>query len=132
MWETFLLSYKYFGCQSCCLFLLPEVCENHFKEENISIGGSEQRRDELFWINFRQTWLINLFGLILVDLTFSTFIFSIDIKLCIRYAIVLFGLLILLERFYDFVQFFAWYILKYRQLCLHKYLKNWVLCLIIA
>ena len=28
--------------------LLLEVCKNHYKKENISVGGSEQRRDKLF------------------------------------------------------------------------------------
>ena len=39
---------KYFSCQSSCLLLSLEVCKNHYKKENISVGGSEQRRDALF------------------------------------------------------------------------------------
>ena len=80
MWGTFLSNYKYFSCQSSCLLLLLEVCKNHCKKENISVGGSKQRRDALFWIHVRETSL-NLFGLLLLSLSFSTFIFSIDIKL---------------------------------------------------
>ena len=57
MWGTFLSNYKYFSCQSSCLLLLLEVCKNHYRKENISVGGSEQRRDALFWINLRETWL---------------------------------------------------------------------------
>ena len=57
MWGTFLLNYKYFSCQSICLLLLLEVCKNHDRKENISVGGSEQQRDALFWIHLRETWL---------------------------------------------------------------------------
>ena len=128
MWGTFLSNYKYFSCQSSCLLLLLEVCKNHYKKENISVGGSDQRRDTLFWIHLRQTWL-NLFGLILAALSFSAFIFWIGIKLFIRHPAVLYSILILLEQ--D-VQLPSWCILKDRQLCLHKYLKYWVLYPIIA
>ena len=48
---------KYFSCQSICLLLLLEVCKNHDRKENISVGGSEQQRDALFWIHLRETWL---------------------------------------------------------------------------
>ena len=54
---TFLSNYKYFSCKSSCLLLLLEVFKNHYRKENISVGGSEQRRDALFWINLRETWL---------------------------------------------------------------------------
>ena len=128
---TFLSNYKYFRSQSSWLLLLLEVCKNHYKKENISVGRSDQRRDELFWIHFRQTWL-NLFGLILAALNFSTFISSIGVKLFIRHPLVLFGILILLEQVDDFVQLPLWCILKDRQLYLHKYLKYWVLYRIIA
>ena len=37
--------------------LLLEVCKNHYRKEKISVGGSEQRRDELFLIHLRETWL---------------------------------------------------------------------------
>ena len=126
MWKTFPSNYRYFRWQSSCLLLLLEVCKNHYKKENISAGGSEQRRDALFWIPLRQTWL-NLFGLILIALSFSTFIFSIGINLFARHPVVPFGILILLEQVDDFVQLPPWCILKDRQLCLHKYLKYWVL-----
>ena len=62
-----LISYK-----SSCLLLLLEVCKNHYKKEN-SVCGSNQHRCT-FRIYLRQTWL-NLFGLILTALRFSTFIF---------------------------------------------------------
>ena len=29
-------------------FLLLKVCINHYRKENISVGGNEQRRDALF------------------------------------------------------------------------------------
>ena len=41
-------NYKYLSCQSSCHLLLLEVCKNHYKKENIRVGGSEQRRDALF------------------------------------------------------------------------------------
>ena len=50
--ETFLLNYKYFSCQSSCLLLLLEVYKDHYKKENISVGGSEQSRDVLFQLRF--------------------------------------------------------------------------------
>ena len=130
MWRTFLSNYKYFSCQSSCLLLLLEVCKNHYRKENISVGGSEQRRDALFWIHLRETWL-ELFRL-LMSLSFSTFIFSSGIKLFIRHPVVLFDILILSEQFDGFVQLHPWCILKDRQLCLHKYVKYWVLYPIIA
>ena len=52
-----LSNYKYFSCQSSCLLLLFEVCKNHCKKENFSVGGSKQRRDALFWIHLSQAWL---------------------------------------------------------------------------
>ena len=127
MWGTFLSNYKYFSCQSSCLLLLLEVCKNHYKKENIGVGGSKQRRDALFWIHLRETWL-KLFGLLLVSMGFEMFIFSIGIKLFIRHPLLLFGILILLEQF----ELPPRCILKDRQLCLHKYLKYWVLYPIIA
>ena len=63
VWGTFLSNYKYFSCQSSCLLLLLEVCKNHYRKENISVGGSEKRGDALVWIHLRQTWL-ELFRLI--------------------------------------------------------------------
>ena len=131
MWGTFLSNYKYYSCQSNCLLLLLEVCKIHYKKENISVGSSAQRKNALFWIHLRETWL-KILELHLVALSFSTFIFSVGIELFIRHPVVLFGILILLEQFDDFVQLFRWCILKDRQLCLHKYLKYWVLHLIIA
>ena len=124
VWGTFLSNYKHFSCQSSRLLLLLEVCKNHYEKENISVGVSGQRRDALFWIHLRQTWP-NLFGLILAALSFSSFIFSIGIKLFFRHPIVLFGILILLEQVDDFMQLPPWCILKDRQLCPHKYLKHW-------
>ena len=94
---------KYFSYQSDCLLLFLEVSKNHYKKEKISVGGSEQRRDAQFWIHLRETWLI-IFRLFLVALSFSTFIFSIGIKLFIQHPIVLFGILILSEQFDGFVQ----------------------------
>ena len=55
MWGTFLSNYKYFSCQSNCLLLLLEVCKNHYRKENISVGGSKQRRDALLLIHLRET-----------------------------------------------------------------------------
>ena len=72
---TFLSNYKHFSCQSSCLLLLLEVCKNHYRKENISVGGSKQGRDTLFWIHLRETWL-NVFILLYVSMSFSTFIFS--------------------------------------------------------
>ena len=42
-----IFSNKYLSCQSSSLLLL-EVCKNHSKKENISVGGSDQRRVALF------------------------------------------------------------------------------------
>ena len=131
MWATFLLNYKYFSYQSSCLLSLLEVWKNHYEKENISGGSSKQRREAFFWIYLKDTWL-NIFVLFLVDLNFSIFIFSIAIKLFIRHPVVLFGILILLEQFNDFMQLPPWCIPKDRQLCLHKYLKYRVLYPIIA
>ena len=50
---SFVSNYKYFSCQSSCLLLLLEVCQNDYGKENISVGGSEQRRAALFWIHLR-------------------------------------------------------------------------------
>ena len=120
-----------FFVQSNCLLLLLEVFNNHYKKENICASVSNQRRDAVFWIHLRQTWL-NLFGLILAALSFSTFIFSIGIKDFIQHPVVLFGILILLEQVDDFARLSPWCILKDRHLCLHKYLKYWVLYPIIV
>ena len=131
MWGTFLSNYKYFSCQSSCLLLLLEVCKNHYRKENITVGGSEQRRDALYLVHLRETWLES-FRLLSMSLSFSTFIFSTGTKLFIRHPVVLFGILILSEQFDGFVQLHPWCILKDRQLCLHKYVKYWVLYPIIA
>ena len=56
MGGTFLSNYKYFSCQSSCLLLLLEICKNHYRKENISVGGSKQQRDALFKIHLRETW----------------------------------------------------------------------------
>ena len=126
MWGTFLSNYKYFSCQSSWLLLLLEVCKNHCKKENISVRSFEQCGNALFWIHLRETWL-NIFMFFLVALNFLTFIFSTGIKLVIRHPVVFFGILISLEQFDDFMQLPPWCILKDSQLCLHKYLKYWVL-----
>ena len=125
MWRTFLSNYKYFCCQSSCLLLLLEVFKNHYKKENISVGSSEQRRESFFWIHLKETWL-NIIVLLLVALNSSTFIFSVGIRLFIQHPVPS-NILILLEQLDDFVQLPPWCILKDRQLCLHKYLKYWVL-----
>ena len=130
MWGTFLSNYKHFSCQSSCLLLLLEYCKNHYRKENISVDGSKQGRDSLFWIHLKETWLNVLYNL--RCMSFSTFIFSTGIKLFIRHPVVLFGILILSEQFDGFVQLHPWCILKDRQLCLHKYVKYWVLYPIIA
>ena len=57
MWGTFQSNSKYFSCQSSCVLLLLEVCKNDYRKEKISVGGSDQRRDALFKINLRETWL---------------------------------------------------------------------------
>ena len=36
------------------VLLLLEVFKNHYRKENI-VGGSEQLRDALLWINLRET-----------------------------------------------------------------------------
>ena len=131
MWETFLSHYQYFSFQSSPLLLLLKVCKNYYKKENISAGGREQRRDARFWIHLKGVWL-NIFGLLLVALSFLTFIFSIGIKLFIRYPVVLFGMLILLEQFDDFMQLPPWCILQDSWPSLHKCLKYWVLYSIIS
>ena len=113
------------------LFCYLKVCKNYYKKENISAGGREQRRDALFWIHLKGVWL-NIFGLLLVALSFLTFIFSIGIKLFIRYPVVLFGMLILLEQFDDFMQLPPWCILQDSWPSLHKCLKYWVLYSIIS
>ena len=64
--------------------------------------------------------------------SFSTFIYSIGIKLFIGHPVVLFGILILSEQFDGFVQLPTWWILKDRQVCLHKHVKYWVLYPIMA
>ena len=53
MWGNFLSNYKHFSCQSSCLLLLLEYCKNHYRKENISVDGSKQDRDILFWIHLR-------------------------------------------------------------------------------
>ena len=98
---TFLSNYKYFSCKSSCLLLLLEVFKNHYRKENISVGGSEQRRDALFWIHLRETWL-ELFRSLWMSLSFSTFIFLIGIKLFIWHPVVPFGILTLSEQFDGF------------------------------
>ena len=130
MWRTYLSNYKHFTCQSRCLLLLLEVCKNHYKKENISVGGSDQRRDVIFKIYLRQTWL-NLFGLILAALSFSTFIFLIGIKLFIRHSEVVFGILILLKQVDDF-ELPLRCTVKDNHLSLHKCLKYWALYSIIT
>ena len=86
MWGTFLSKYKHFSCQSICLLLLLEVCKNHYWKENNSVGGRKQGRDTLFWIHLREAWL-NVFILLLVSMSSSTFIFSTGIKLFIRHPV---------------------------------------------
>ena len=59
-----------------------------------------------------------------MSLSFSTFIFSTGIKLFIRHPVVILGILVLSEQFDGFVQLPPWYIIKDRQLRLHKYMKD--------
>ena len=66
---------------------------------------------------------LELFRLLQMSLSFSTFIFSTGIKLFIRHPVVLFGILILSEQFDGFLQLHPWRILKDRQLCLNRYVK---------
>ena len=128
MWETVLSNYKYFSCQSCSRLLLLEVLKNHHKKGNISVGSSEQSRDEL--LNSCKTCLAKR---ICVDFCKSEIL---NINICNWYKVlysacnIIFGISILLDR--DFVQLQEWSIVKDRQLCLHKYLEYWVLCPIIA
>ena len=103
MWGTFLWNYKHFSCETSCLLLLLEVCKNHYRKQDIGVDGSKQGRYTLFWINLKETWL-NLFILLWVTMSSSTFIFSTGIKLFIRHPVVLFGSLILSEQFNSFVQ----------------------------
>ena len=35
--------------------LLLELCKNYYRKESISVGGSEQRSDVLFWTHLRET-----------------------------------------------------------------------------
>ena len=71
MLGTFPSNYKYFSCQSSCLLLLLGVCKNHYKKENIIVGGSEQRADALknsfkrdlakyFWVTFGSSEFLNI------------------------------------------------------------------------
>ena len=131
MWDE--LSYQIINTSAVnqAVICLVEVCKNYYKKEKISAGGSEQRWEAFFKIHLKETWL-NIFVLLLVALNFSTFIFSVGIKLFIRHPVVLFGILILSEQFDGFVQLPPWCILKDRQLCLHKYVKYWVLYPIIT
>ena len=64
-------------------------------------------------------------------MSFSIFVFSTGIKVFIRNPVVLFGVLILSEQFYGFVQLHPC-ILKDRQLCLHRYVEYGVLYPIMA
>ena len=131
MWEE--LSYQIINTSAVnqAVIWLVEVCKNHYKKEKISVGGSEQCWEAFFKIHLKETWL-NIFVLLLVALNFSTFAFSVGIKLFIQHPVELFGILILLEQFNDFVQFPLWCIPKDRQLCLQKYLKYRVLYPVIA
>ena len=112
-WGTFLSNYKHFSYQSSCLLLLLEVCKNHYRKENIIVGSSKQGGDTPSWIHLRETWL-NIFILLQVSMSFSTFIFSTGIKLFIWHPVLLFGILILSEQFDCFKQLTPWCILKYR------------------
>ena len=107
----FTWSYKHFSCQSSCFLLLLEVCKNHYSKEN-SVDSSKQGRDTLFWIHLRD--------------------------LAKRIYITL--------GVYEFlnIHIFNWYKALYsassitfrdlhlHQLCIHKYVKYWVLYSIIA
>ena len=42
------LSYEIMNTTAVNLLLLLEVCKNHYKKENISVGSSAQRKDALF------------------------------------------------------------------------------------
>ena len=53
--KNLLSNYKYFSCQSSCLWLLLEICKNDYRKENISVGSNEQQIDALFKINLRET-----------------------------------------------------------------------------
>ena len=93
----------------------------------------QQARQRYFFefIYLRETWL-NVFILVQVSMSFSTFIFSTSMKLFIRHPVVLFCILILSEQFDGFVQLTPWCSLKDRQLCLHKYVQYLVLYPIIV
>ena len=130
--ETFPSTYINFGSyQLSSLLLLLEVSKNHYEQKNISVGGSEKHTDSLFRFHLRQT-LLNLFGWILVNLSFETFIFSIGITLFIRHSIVFLGIFNLLDQFQWFRTASVQRILKDRQLYYQKNLKYWALCPIIA
>ena len=48
MWEE--LSFQIINIQLSIKmsFIIIKVCKNYYKKENISVGGSEHRRDALF------------------------------------------------------------------------------------
>ena len=90
-----------------------------------SLQKSLQKRKHQCWrqraterytcLNSFKRDLANLFRLLQVSLSFSTFLFSTGIKLFIRHLAVLFGTLMLSERFDNFVPLPPWCILKDRQ-----------------
>ena len=97
--ETFPSTYIYFGSyQLSSLLLLLEVSKNHYEKKKTLVSAVVKNIDSLFRFHLRQT-LLNLFGWILVNLSFETFIFSIGITLFIRHSIVFFGILNLLNQF---------------------------------
>ena len=51
------LPYEHFSRQSSCLLLSLEICKNHYRTENIRVGGSKQDWDPRFWIHLRETLL---------------------------------------------------------------------------
>ena len=87
MWGTFLSNYKQFSCQSSCLLLLLEVCKNHYRKENNSVGGCKQGRNTLFLNSFKRDLTIRIF--ITLDVyEFLNIIFnniSVSLHKCMKY-----------------------------------------------
>ena len=94
----------------------------------------QKRKHQCWWqqVKKRRTFLNSfkrdLARVIQITLDVSEFL-NIHIfnwyKALFRHPVVLFGILILSKRFDGFVKLLLWWILKDRQLYLHKYVKYW-------
>ena len=110
-------------------FLSLEHCKNYYRKENISVDGTKQGRDTLFWIHLRETSL-NVFILGVYEIL-NTHVFNWYKALCSASSST--------SRDLDFIRAVWWLcaaypmvFLKERQLYLHKYVKYLVLYPIIV